>query len=122
MGTILVVDDEREVCNLLQEFLSQKGHEVHVATDGLDALDKVKKVRPHLVLLDMRMPGMDGIDVLKEIKKRDPSVAVIMVTAVTEEKEAKSTFQFGAFDYITKPVNLEYLENVVIVKLLDALG
>jgi DNA-binding response OmpR family regulator len=65
---------------------------------------------------------MDGIDVLKEIKKRDPSVAVIMVTAVTEEKEAKSTFQFGAFDYITKPVNLEYLENVVIVKLLDALG
>jgi DNA-binding response OmpR family regulator len=56
------------------------------------------------------------------MKKMAPSLPVIMVTAVTEEDEAKSTFQFGAFDYITKPVNLDYLENVVTVKLLDALN
>jgi two-component system response regulator (stage 0 sporulation protein F) len=122
MGKILVVDDELEVCDMLKEFLSTRGYEVHIATDGLDALEKFKAVRPHLVLLDMRMPGMDGIEVLKEMKKLDPAVAVIMVTAVTEKDEAKSTFQFGAFDYITKPVNLDYLENVVTVKLLDALS
>jgi DNA-binding response OmpR family regulator len=122
MEKILVVDDELEVCDLLKEFLSARGYEIHIATDGLSALEKLKAVSPHLVLLDMRMPGMDGIEVLKEMKKIEPSVPVIMVTAVTEEDEAKSTFQFGAFDYITKPVNLDYLENVVTVKLLDALN
>jgi DNA-binding response OmpR family regulator len=122
MAKILVVDDEIEACNVLEEFLNSKGHEVHTALDGATAISKVKEIRPHLVLLDMIMPGMGGTEVLKEIKKLDPDVGVIMVTVVTDNEEAKKTLELGAFDYITKPVDLNYLENVVMVKVLDRLG
>ena len=71
MEKILVVDDELEVCNALREFLSLKGYEVHTAQDGVTAISQVKEVKPHIVLLDMIMPGMGGIDVLKEIKRID---------------------------------------------------
>jgi len=119
MGRILVVDDEVEACNVLEEFLSSKGHEVFTALDGPTAISKVEEAKPDIVLLDMIMPGMGGIDVLKEIKKLDPGVTVIMVTVVTDHEQAKKTLELGAYDYITKPVDLNYLENVVMVKLLD---
>ena len=122
MGKILVVDDEVEACNVLKEFLSSKGYEVFTALDGPTALEKVQKVKPHIVLLDIIMPGMGGIDVLKEIKKLDPDISVVMVTVVADQEKAKKTIELGAFDYITKPVDLKYLENVVMVKLLDSLA
>ena len=121
MGRILVVDDEIEACNVLNEFLSSKGHEVFTALDGPTALKEVHKVKPHMVLLDMIMPGMGGVDVLKKIKELDPHISVVMVTVVADQEQAKKTLELGAFDYITKPVDLKYLENVVMVKLLDYL-
>ena len=122
MERILVVDDEPEACNALKEFLALKGYDVHTALDGPSALGKVKAVSPQIVLLDMVMPGMDGIEVLKEIKKIDPQIGVIMVTVDTDEDKAKETIKLGAFDYITKPVDLNYLETVVMVKILDYLS
>lgn len=119
MGRILVVDDEVEVCNVLEEFLSSKGHEVYTALDGPTAISKVQEVKPQIVFLDMIMPGMGGMDVLREIKKLDPDVTVIMVTVVTDHEQAKKTLELGAYDYITKPVDLNYLENVIMVRLLD---
>jgi DNA-binding response OmpR family regulator len=119
MGKILVVDDEIEACNALKEFLEGKGYEVYTAQDGKTALDKLRELRPQLVLLDMIMPGMHGIEVLQEIKKIDPRIGVIMVTVVTDEEQAKKTLQLGAYDYITKPVDLTHLETVVMVKILD---
>ena len=119
MGKILVVDDEIEACNALKEFLDMKGYEVYTAQDGETALDKVRELRPQLVLLDMIMPGMHGIEVLRGIKKIDPKIGVIMVTVVTDEAKAKKTLQLGAYDYITKPVDLNYLDTVVMVKILD---
>jgi DNA-binding NtrC family response regulator len=119
MGRILVVDDEVEACNVLEEFLSSKGHEVHTALDGPTAIGTFQEVQPQIVFLDMIMPGMGGLDVLKEIKKIDPDVTVIMVTVVTDHEQAKETLELGAYDYITKPVDLNYLENVMMVKLLD---
>ena len=121
MGRILVVDDEVEACNVLEEFLSSKGHEVYTALDGPTALKEVQKVKPHMVLLDMIMPGMGGVDVLKKIKELDPHISVVMVTVVADQEQAKKTLELGAFDYITKPVDLKYMENVVMVKLLDYL-
>jgi DNA-binding response OmpR family regulator len=118
MGRILVVDDEIEACNALEEFLSLKGHEVYTALDGPTALTKVREVRPDIVLLDMIMPGMEGTEVLKRIKELDFDTSVVMVTVVAEENKAKKTMELGAFDYITKPVDLNYLENVLMVKLL----
>jgi DNA-binding NtrC family response regulator len=119
MGRILVVDDEVEACNVLEEFLSSKGHDVHTALDGPTAISTFKEVKPQLVFLDMIMPGMGGLDVLKEIKRMDPDVTVIMVTVVTDHEQAKKTLESGAYDYITKPVDLNYLENVMMVKLLE---
>jgi len=119
---ILVVDDEIEACNALKEFFSLKGFDVYTAFDGLSAIDQVKEVKPHIVLLDMKMPVMGGIETLQEIKKVDPTVGVIMVTVVSDHEQAKKTLDLGAYDYILKPVDLDYLETVVMVKILDILG
>ena len=119
---ILVVDDEIEACRTLKDFMVFKGYEVQTAQNGEEALDKVKSFKPHIVLLDIIMPGMSGIEVLKEIKKIAPKIGVIMVSAVGEEETAKETLKLGAYDYILKPFDLNYLENVVIFKIVDVLG
>lgn len=110
MARVLVVDDEPDSVELLQEFLTSKGYEVVTASNGEEALRKVKEERPHLVLLDVRMPGMNGLDVLRKVREFDQEVGVIMVTAVNEEDTGREALKLGAFDYIVKPLNLEYLE------------
>ena len=85
MKRALVVDDEIELCNALKECLSLKAYEVETALDGRTALKKVEEVKPHIVLLDIIMPGMGGIDVLKEIRNINSKIGVIMVTAVVDE-------------------------------------
>ena len=122
MARILVVDDEIVVCEVLKEFLTLKGHEVHTALNGKAALAKVKMERPHIVLLDILMPGMRGLKVLQEIKRLDPRIAVIMITGVMNKDVAKTAISLGAYDYISKPVDFEYLETVLIAKILDLLG
>lgn len=119
---ILVVDDEIEACRTLKDFMVFKGYEVQTAQNGEEAIDKVKSFKPHIVLLDIIMPGMNGIEVLKEIKKIAPGTGVIMVSAVGEEETAQETLELGAYDYILKPFDLNYLENVVIFKIVDVLG
>lgn len=110
MARILVVDDEPDAVELLQEFLTSKGYEVLTASNGEEALRKVKEERPHLILLDVRMPGMSGLDVLRQVRQFDREIGVIMVTAVNEEETGRESLRLGAFDYIVKPLNLEYLE------------
>jgi DNA-binding NtrC family response regulator len=122
MARILVVDDEIVICDVLKEFLTLKGHEVHTALNGRTAIAKVKTERPHIVLLDILMPGMRGLKVLQEIKRLDPRIAVIMITGVMNKDVAKTAISLGAYDYITKPVDFEYLETVLIAKILDLLG
>lgn len=110
MAKVLVVDDEPEAVELLVEFLSSKGYEVLTATSGEEALRRVKEDRPHLVLLDIRMPKMSGLEVLKRIREIDPEMGIIMVTAVNEEDVGRQALELGAFDYIVKPLDLKYLE------------
>ena len=109
MGRILVVDDEIAICNLLRQFLTSKGYEVYTAPDGQTAIARVRELRPHIVLLDIMMPGMGGIDTLKEIKKVDPRVAVIMLTAIGKRFGYKFSPQedqdyLPVEDFIEKPV------------------
>jgi YesN/AraC family two-component response regulator len=78
--------------------------------------------RPHIVLLDILMPGMRGLKVLQDIKRLDPRIAVIMITGVMNKDVAKTAIALGAYDYISKPVDFEYLETVLIAKILDLLG
>ena len=110
MPRILVVDDEPDAVELLQEFLTSKRYEVITASDGEEALRKVKSERPHLILLDVRMPKMNGLEVLRQVRQIDKEVGVIMVTAVNEEETGRQALELGAFDYIVKPLDLEYLE------------
>ncbi len=110
MAKVLVVDDEPEAVELLVEFLSSKGYEVLTATSGEEALRRVREDRPHLVLLDIRMPKMSGLDVLRRIREIDAEMGVIMVTAVNEEDVGRQALELGAFDYIVKPLDLKYLE------------
>jgi len=122
MEKILVVDDEIEVCKALKEFLSIKGYETFTAQSGKEALSIVAAENPHIVLLDIIMPGMSGIETLEEIKKTAPATGVVMITAVTDEAQGNQALEIGADDFITKPVDLDYLETVLMVKLVDILG
>ena len=109
MERILVVDDEIHVVRLLQKYLVSKEYDVHTATSGLEAIQKVKDVMPHIVFLDIIMPGMGGIETMQEIKKINPKIVVTMVTAVIDEELAKRTLQLGADDYIVKPLDLKFI-------------
>ncbi len=118
MKKILCVDDEPINLMIIEVNLMAQGYEVYKAENGLAAIQMVKDKKPQLVLLDIVMPGMNGIDTLKEIKKIDPDLPVIMVTGVTDEEIAKSAVDLGAYDYVTKPIDFEYLNTTILIKLL----
>lgn len=119
MKKILVVDDEKPIREMLKRFLVKKGYEVYDADNGADALRIVGEQEPCIVLLDIRMPKTDGIEVLKKIKELKPDTGIIMITAVSETAVAEKCMEYGAFDYITKPISLEYLEECLLAKMLD---
>ena len=107
---ILVVDDEDDVRLFLQDFLSERALQVEGAGSGEEALQKVEKNRPDIVLLDIMMPGMDGLQCLEEIKKKYPQTTVIMITALKDENRISQAQKLGAHNYIVKPFSLGYLE------------
>lgn len=113
MTKVLIVDDEPVIVNLLQKFLTQKGYQTITASSGEEALKRVREDSPALVLLDIYMPGKTGIEVLREIKQLQPNLGVIMVTAASDEGIGRKALELGAFDYVSKPFDLEYLEKVV---------
>lgn len=115
---ILVVDDEQLIRWSLEKSLMKHGFLVQTAESGEHALEIIAKDTPDLVLLDISMPGIDGLRTLEEIKKNDPSVAVIMITALGVLETAVKAMQLGAFDYIHKPFNMDELF-VVIQKALE---
>ncbi len=119
MAKILVVDDEQGVCDMLEKFLKIKGYEVSTALSGEEALALVKEEKPHIVLLDIRMPEMDGLECLERIKEIDKEIGVIMITAIKQEEVGKKAMELGAYDYITKPLSLQYLQDCLMVKLLQ---
>jgi DNA-binding response OmpR family regulator len=113
MVRVLVVDDEPDFVEFIREFVVQSGYEPLAAFSGPEALRLVKEQRPHIVLLDIRMPGMDGIEVLKAIREIDREVGVVMLTGVKDEETGRRALLLGAFDYLVKPIDLKYLERVL---------
>ena len=100
--TILTVDDEIQVCELLKAYLEKDGYEVLVATDGKSALEQANGARPDLILLDLNLPEINGLDVCRTIRRRS-GVPIIMLTARVEETDKIIGLEIGADDYITKP-------------------
>ena len=110
---LLIVDDEVEICDFLQSFFEERNYEVKTASSGQAALNLVEQFKPQIILLDIKMPGMDGIQVLGTLKKKFPRTKVIMVTALETRDKIEECLRLGADNYITKPLSLEYLENDV---------
>lgn len=113
LGRILVVDDEAPVREVLSEYFTSHGYTVDGASSGDEALATIRHDRPDLVLLDIRMPGIDGVEVLGRIRKLDGALAVIMVTANEDVALARETLKLGAFDYVAKPFDYDYLDRTV---------
>jgi putative two-component system response regulator len=121
MAKILIVDDELDVCNILKDYFVFKGYDVHLAHDGQSAVKLVREVKPHVIMLDILMPGMGGMEALREIRKINTTASVIMVTAITDGEIIRKTQELGADDYIVKPFDLNYVETSVMGKISSAL-
>jgi len=100
--TILIVEDEEKLANILQDYLHQSGYKTEIINNGLDVIPSVKKEPPALVLLDLMLPGKDGITVCKELRQFS-NIPIVMVTARIEEVDRLLGLELGADDYICKP-------------------
>jgi DNA-binding response OmpR family regulator len=116
-GKILVVDDEPEVRQMMEHFLTERGYEVRIAENGRLGLAALDSFTPDVVLLDMHMPEMDGLETLQRLASRAPSLPVIMVTVNDDVETTSRLLQLGAADYVPKPFNLEYLEQAINIQL-----
>lgn len=106
MKSMLIVDDERKISELLSRFFAARGFQTETAQSGHEAIARLDQTPPDYLLLDIRMPDMSGLDVLREVKARHPALRVVMVTAVEDEEMMQAAYALGAADYITKPFNL----------------
>ena len=110
-ASVLVVDDEPEIREVLQEHLSRLGYDVRLAETAVGALGAVRTQRPDVVLLDLQMPGaVSGDSVITTIAAETP---VVIITAVADVERARPTLQLGAFDFVMKPFDLDHVAEVV---------
>lgn len=121
MPRILVVDVEPEIRYLLRRFFTKKNYTVVTAETGAECLAILKKEEIDAVLLDFVMPGVTGLEALQKIQALHPDLPVVMVTSETDEDLAKTTLEQGAFDYVMKPMNFDYLERTIYLKLAERL-
>lgn len=110
---VLIVDDQNGIRILLMEVFNSEGYNTFQAANGKLALDIVRTESPDLVLLDMKIPGMDGLEILKHLKEIDPSIKVIMMTAYGELDMIKEARNLGALMHFTKPFDIDEMRVAV---------
>ncbi len=110
---VLIVEDDRGLCDVLREFLLDLGHEPVIAHDAESSLDRLRSDRPDVVLLDIRLPGMSGLDFLRLQAVRELRVPILVVSGTVTETEAHECLQLGAFDFIGKPLAFQRLEEIL---------
>ena len=111
---ILLVDDEEGYVNVLAKRMAKRQVEVMIALSGAEAIQTLRKNDFDVAVVDLKMEDMDGIEVLKIFKKMDPELPVVMLTGHGSEKAARDGLALGAFDYLTKPCDLEELLATII--------
>jgi DNA-binding response OmpR family regulator len=104
LNTILVVDDEKNISQLVRMYLTNEGFDVVVANDGKEALEKARQAKPILIVLDLMLPNVNGLDVCKQLR-RDSDVPIIMLTARGDDVDRIVGLEVGADDYVSKPFN-----------------
>lgn len=110
---ILVVDDEQVVRDSLSKWFREDGYSVEAAENAAEALRQLQSQKRDIILLDIKMPGMDGMELQERIKEIDPSATIIFITAHATVDTAVKALKAGAFDYVTKPVDPDYLSHLV---------
>jgi signal transduction histidine kinase/DNA-binding response OmpR family regulator len=110
---VLVVDDEASVIELFRDFFASHDYELTVAMSGEEAVRMLREARPEIVLTDINLPGMSGLEVMREAKRVDPDVSVIVVTGHASASSAIDALRQGAYDYITKPFDLDEVHQLV---------
>jgi DNA-binding NtrC family response regulator len=111
---ILIVDDDKDICETLSDILDEEGYDVVTACDGQEALEKIRKGSFNLVITDIKMPIMDGMALLKEIEKSHTDIEVIVITSYGNEGQHVEAARLGAYEYLNKPLNLDQLKNIIV--------
>lgn len=107
MQKILIIDDEKDIVDMMAEFLSARGYAIAKAYDGEEGIKQFDSEKPDIVMCDIKMPKKDGFEFLKELRASKRWVPVIIISALTEPANIMKGYDFEADYYITKPVNLE---------------
>ncbi|MBS4206814.1 response regulator [Bacillus sp. FJAT-50079] len=110
---ILIVDDQFGIRVLLNEILQKEGYEIYQASNGQQALEITKAHTPDLVLLDMKIPGMDGLEIFREMKKIEPNIRVIIMTAYGELEMIEASNKLGALAHFAKPFDINEIRDAV---------
>ncbi len=110
---ILIVDDDKEICDYMETFLTRDGFAVKTLTSPLDAVEEVRTGKYHLVILDLMMPKTDGIEVLRQIRKVDTDIAIIIFTGYPSLETAVASMKLDVVDYIKKPFNHDEFREVI---------
>ena len=113
MAEILIVDDDASVAGALGRFLDSEGHNGRIASGVAEGLDAIEQRRPDLVVMDIRMPGVDGMAGLDQMQSRFPGLCVVMMTGYGTSQTSIDAMRAGAFDYLTKPPDLDQLRRVI---------
>src|SRR5215471_17357632 len=113
MADILVVDDDQSVASAFEKFLSFEGHTCRLASNAEEAMQAIAERRPALVMMDIRMPGVDGLSALKQIRSAFPDLYVVMMTGYGTSQTSIDAIRSGAYDYLTKPLDLEEIRGVI---------
>jgi len=110
---LLIVDDQSGIRVLLMEVFNGDGYDTYQAANGVQALEMVQRVKPDLVLLDMKIPGMDGLEILQRMKKMNPEIKVIMMTAYGELDMLNEATELGVLKHFAKPFDIDELRAAV---------
>jgi CheY-like chemotaxis protein len=113
MATILVIDDEQGIRNLLDTLLSRKGYDVVLADSGQKGLEVFCRAHPDVVVLDLKMPGMDGLTVLQQVRRLNPTQPVIILTGAGTPESEQQVRALGVTEYVEKHFSLHLLEDAL---------
>ena len=110
---VLIVEDDRSVGSVLQDFLLELGHESELVLSAEGALDRLHQNRPDLILLDFRLPGMNGLDFLRHQQVKDSRIPVIVVSGIASEVQVDACLRLGAVEFVAKPIAFEQLQRIL---------
>ena len=113
MKNVLVIDDDEKICWAFEQFLTDEGHQSIIANNAEEGLRKIQSETPDIVLLDVRLPGMNGLEALQQIKTLQPDAVVIVMTAYDNVETTIQAMQLHAFDFIPKPIDLDQVKAII---------